>query len=82
MPTPKRKPPSQRPERQMDETAQAIARMREEARAAKSAGEERPAATNKTRPGIGPVGKITDRPKPGGPVVNASTKRPKMGGGA
>lgn len=40
--TPKRKPPSQRPENQMDETAMAIARMREGARSEKAA--ERPAS--------------------------------------
>ena len=77
---PKRKPPSQRPERQMDETARAIARMREESKETKAADEDRPAAS-KSKPAIGPSGRITDRPKPGGPVVNASTKRPKMGGG-
>jgi len=32
----KRKPPSQRPENQMDETAQAIARLREEAKGEKA----------------------------------------------
>jgi hypothetical protein len=34
---PKRKPPSRRPEKQMDETARAIARLREEADAEKAA---------------------------------------------
>ncbi|WP_435016536.1 hypothetical protein TA3x_004105 [Tundrisphaera sp. TA3] len=80
-PVPKRKPPSQRPERQLDDTARAIQRMAQEARAAKDP-EETKEVKPKSRPSIGPVGKITDRPKPGGPVVSPSTKRPKMGGGA
>ncbi|WP_435011421.1 hypothetical protein P12x_002730 [Tundrisphaera lichenicola] len=77
---PKRKPPSQRPERKLDETAQAIARDLEEARASKSPETDRP-ATRKSKPEIGPVGKITARRKSVGPAVTPSTKRPKTGGG-
>ena len=77
---PKRKPPSQRPERQLDETAQAIARDREEARAEKSPEAGRPASAV-SRPQTGPVGKITARRKSVGPAVTPSSKRPKTGGG-
>jgi hypothetical protein len=77
---PKRKPPSQRPERKLDETAQAIARDLEETRSAKSSEAGRP-ASQKSRPEAGPVGKITARRKAVGPVVTPSTKRPKTGGG-
>lgn len=76
----KRKPPSQRPERKLDETAQAIARDLEEARASKSPESDRP-ITRKSKPEIGPVGKITARRKSVGPAVTPSTKRPKTGGG-
>ena len=73
---PKRKPPSQRPERKLDETAQAIARDLEETKAAKAPEVGRP-APKKSKPEIGPVGKITARRKSVGPAVTPSTKRPK-----
>jgi hypothetical protein len=79
-PIPKRKPPSQRPERKLDETAQAIARDLEETRTAKSPETGR-SASQKSRPEVGPVGKITARRKAVGPAVTPSTKRPKTGGG-
>ncbi len=77
---PKRKPPSQRPERKLDETAQAIARDLDETKAAKSADAER-TAPRSSKPEAGPVGKITARRKSVGPAVTPSTKRPKTGGG-
>ncbi len=77
---PKRIPPSQRPERKLDDVARAIARDVEEARAAKSAEVER-AASDRPKfgrdqqmgPGIGPR-------KSRGPTPEISTKRPKTGG--
>jgi hypothetical protein len=77
----KRKPPSQRPERKLDDTAKAIARVREEAKAEKSPEPERPASdASKLR--LAHLAKaLGPRQKPGGPAVSPSTKRPKMGGG-
>jgi hypothetical protein len=77
---PKRKPPSQRPERKLDETAQAIAHNLEDARAAKVPESGRASSRN-SKPEVGPVGKITARRKSVGPAVTPSTKRPKTGGG-
>jgi hypothetical protein len=77
---PKRKPPSQRPERKLDETALAIARELEATRVAKPSESGRP-ASQKSRPEVGPVGKITARRKSVGPAVTPSTKRKTGGGG-
>jgi hypothetical protein len=77
----KRKP-SQRPERKLDDTAKAIARVREEAKAEKSPEPDRP-ASDASRPHLAHLAKaLGPRQKAGGPVVTPSTKRPKMGGGA
>ncbi len=77
---PKRIPPSQRPERKMDDVARAIARDVEEAKAAKAADAERAASERpkfgrdqQMGPGIGPR-------KSRGPTPETSTKRPKTGG--
>ena len=77
---PKRKPPSQRPERKLDETALAIARELEATRVAKPSESGRP-ASQKSRPEVGPVGKIPARRKSVGPAVTPSTKRKTGGGG-
>ena len=77
----KRKPPSQRPERKLDDTAKAIARVREEAKAEKPPEPGRP-ASDASKPHLAHLAKaLGPRQKPGGPAVSPSTKRPKMGGG-
>lgn len=77
----KRKPPSQRPERKLDDTARAIARVREEAKPEKSA--EPTHASDASKPHLAHLAKaLGPRQKAGGPAVTPSTKRPKMGGGA
>jgi hypothetical protein len=75
----KRKPPSQRPERKLDETAKAIARARDEAKAEKPS--EPSHASDASKPQLAHLAKGLGPRKPGGPVVTPSTKRPKMGGG-
>jgi hypothetical protein len=78
----KRKPPSQRPERKLDDTARAIARVREEAKPEKS-DEPARAASDASKPHLAHLAKaLGPRQKAGGPSVTPSTKRPKMGGGA
>jgi hypothetical protein len=76
----KRKPPSQRPERKLDDTAKAIARIREEAKPEKS-GEPGHAASDASKPHLAHLAKSLGPRKPGGPAITPSTKRPKMGGG-
>lgn len=78
----KRKPPSQRPERKLDDTARAIARVREEAKAEKAPESEpgRP-SSDASKPHLAHLAKGLGPRKPGGPAVSPSTKRPKMGGG-
>ena len=77
----KRKPPSQRPERKLDDTARAIARVREEAKPEKS--DEPARASDASKPHLAHLAKaLGPRQKAGGPAVTPSTKRPKMGGGA
>ena len=74
----KRVPPSQRPERQLDEVAKAIARAKDEAKAEKTAEIERQAADgSKQRSNYSSSGNLTTPRKPTGPVVATSTKRPK-----
>lgn len=76
----KRKPPSQRPEKQMNETAQAIARLREQAESDKAAkagrlvSDDLKAQAHQARNATAPV-------KPGGGVTTPSTRRQKSGGG-
>jgi hypothetical protein len=73
----KRKPPSQRAERQLDETARAIAKLKED-EADKIAEAKKLEATENRR------GKITgNTQRPGlmpGPAVATSSKRPKQPG--
>ncbi|MDR3632781.1 MAG: hypothetical protein P4L84_03040 [Isosphaeraceae bacterium] len=75
----KRKPPSKRPERKLDDTAKAIARVQEDAKAKKSAesarsgSDESKVHMSQLRKGIGPVKAV-------GPVAAPSTKRPKKAG--
>lgn len=66
-----RKPPSHRPERQMDEAARAIARAREAATK-----DDKPSATD-TRPSVGRLGKDVISRKVVAPPAFPSTKRPK-----
>ncbi len=76
---PKRKPPSQRPERKLDETARAIARAQEEAKAKKSseagrsASDETKSHTAQARKGGGPAKAV-------GPVAGPTGKRPRKTG--
>jgi hypothetical protein len=76
----KRKPPSQRPELKKDETAQAIARLREEAKAAKSSKEDRPASGAKTSK-MGLAANSAGPPKAGGGAPAPSSRRRKAFGG-
>lgn len=76
----KRKPPSQRPERKMDETASAIVRQREEDKAAKAAkpgrlvSDDLKSQADRARTSAGPL-------KPVGMSGAPSNRRQKMGGG-
>jgi hypothetical protein len=70
----KRKPPSERPERQLDDTARAIARSQVNAKAKKTEEAQRQPA-NAT-----PLGRLAKSIKPrkvSGPAPMPSTKRPK-----
>jgi hypothetical protein len=70
----KRKPPSQRPERKLDDTAKAIARSREDAKAEKP---DEPRRSEGRTSQMGRLVKsITPRKEPG-PAPSPSTKRPK-----
>lgn len=72
----KRKPPSLRPERQMDEAAKAIAQSREAAKGEKSKDAQKAADA---KPGVGrPSMGISSR-KVVAPPAFPSTKRPKKG---
>ena len=75
----KRKPPSQRSERQLDETAKALARTRDEAKAEKDAEAAR-LASEDTRQNIDHTAKGTSFRKSVTPTPFASTKRPKNPG--
>ena len=86
-PIAQRKPPSQRPERQLDDTARAIARLTEDTKAEKAA-EARKGDGSSTGTGGNP--KIRQAPpavngmgqrKIGGAAPYTSSKRPKTGGG-
>ncbi len=75
----KRKPPSQRPERKLDETALAIARLREDAKPDKSSRPDRLASDDlKVKRGL--AQNVTGHPKAVGGAPSASTKRPKTFG--
>lgn len=76
----KRKPPSSRPERQLDETAKAIARSREATGVDKS--QEAPRTAGHDTQSMASRGSRTKgHLKSSGPVVSPSTKRPKAPGG-
>lgn len=75
----KRKPPSQRPERKLDETARAIARAQEDAKAKKAPAEERSAA-NDTKSKIGGMRNALGPVKAVGPVAGPANNRPKKAG--
>jgi hypothetical protein len=72
-----RKPPSQRPERKLDETARAIARAKEEAAAPKA---EKTTATAEPRSILGRAGRDVGGRKSKTPAPSISTKRPKQPG--
>lgn len=73
---PKRKPPSQRPENKLDETAKAIARMRDEARPAKSSETARKAARDQKPHSSDALGRNSGQAPP-----PSTTRRRKTGGG-
>src|SRR3954470_4361732 len=75
----KRKPPSRRPERQLDETARAIARSREITGADKSPETPRTGG-NDPQSMTGRTARSKGHLKSSGPVVSPSTKRPKAPG--
>ena len=75
---PKRKPPSQRPERKLDETARAIARALEGESAEKSDATQRPANTTPLLNSTGRDARTGNRQAFGGPPPSPSTKRPKQ----
>lgn len=71
----KRKPPSQRPERKLDETAKAIARVREDAKPEKPTEPAALGSENRSRSGSHGNGITAQRA--GGQAPSPSTKRPK-----
>src|SRR4051794_3884383 len=73
----RRKPPSQRPELKMDETAAAIARLREDAKPAKSPESGRPALRG-SLPRVSQGGQNPGHRRFGG-VPSSTTKRQKSG---
>ena len=79
-----RKPPSQRPERQMDDTARAIARLQEETKAEKSSesrkGESGGTAGASPKRQAPPAVNGMGQRKIGGAAPYTSSKRPKTGG--
>jgi len=78
----KRKPPSQRPERKLDDTARAIARAREADTAPAGAAEPRSSSSYADpKPLRSRGGKIDGaRTRAGGPLPSSSTKQPKKPG--
>ena len=70
----KRKPPSERPERQLDETARAIARSQENAKARKTDEPPRPGVSASR---LDRLAKSIKPRKVSGPAPMPSTKRPK-----
>ncbi len=80
IPAPKRKPPSQRPERQLDDTARAIAKLQEDAKAEKPAEARKAGSTKPLRQPPLTINGMGQR-KVGGPTPQTSSKRPKSGGG-
>ena len=77
---PKRIPPSQRPERKLDDTAKAIARIRDEAKEAKAAEAERAGSENPKSFASHELGSSVGPRKGTGPAPMPSTKRPKTVG--
>lgn len=75
----KRKPPSRRAELKKDETAKAIARLREETSSGKPTESDR-LATSATKLRTKFVGKTTGQQNMGGAIPPASTRRPKTFG--
>jgi hypothetical protein len=73
---PKRKPPSQRPERKLDDTAKAIAQAREQEAVEKTPGPERPNSAGPRR-FLDRGGRHGGFTPAGGPLPEPSTKRPK-----
>lgn len=71
----KRKPPSQRAERQLDDTARAIAKMQETAKDEKSADAKR--RSDETKPSSSNLAKQNFSRAITGPAPMPSTKRPK-----
>jgi hypothetical protein len=69
-----RKPPSQRRERKLDDTARAIARSREDGTAEKS---EEPRRSGGTASFLGRLVQSVTPGKVSGPAPSPSTKRPK-----
>jgi hypothetical protein len=80
IPAPKRKPPSQRPERQLDDTARAIARLQEEAKVEKAAQarDKNDDSKPKRQPPL-TINGMGQR-RVGGKAPETSSKRPKSGG--
>jgi hypothetical protein len=76
----KRKPPSQRPELKMDETAAAIARLREEAKATKPSKEDR-LASDEIKSSLGGVQGGASLRKASALPASNTTRRQKTGGG-
>ena len=80
-PISKRKPPSQRPERKLDETARAIARSREEAIAVKAEESQKSGRKESTAPVPTHAGRVGSQFKAAnGPAPTVSTKQPKNPG--
>ena len=78
-PISKRKPPSQRPERKLDATAEAISLAREGKKADKPVTPRNLEGTNGPSY-TGRNGKIGQRPEIGGRAPSTSSKRPKQPG--
>jgi hypothetical protein len=76
----KRKPPSQRPELKLDETAAAIARLREEAKAPKPSKEDR-LASDETKSSLGGIQSGASLRKASALPASTATRRQKTGGG-
>ena len=76
---PKRKPPSQRPEMKMDETASAIARLRDDAKPDKATKADR-LASDASKSAMSHAVRGNDPRKANSVAPSTSTKRPKSPG--
>lgn len=76
-----RKPPSQRTERHLDDTAKAIARLREDAKPDKASEEGQSPTGDLSKPRLSHVAKGSAPRKPTGPAISPITKRSKKMGG-